>query len=186
MKATRRTTYMLYTRRQVISRRQGIWQWVRFLFIGMTKSKEVSSFRNRDSLLTLPCKVHVAARENPIVNRLNKTKVEREVDHEAEKADRLREEASKRREETAAKVRRYPPHKLHYNTHLTNVPQRKAELELAQKREAEKKARSYDHAWESTEPSTSGGGDREDDDFWGENAMVEVDEARMKEFEDFI
>jgi len=111
-------------------------------------------------------RVHVAARENPIVNRLNKTKVEREVDHEAEKTLRLQEEASKRRAEMAAK--------------------RKAELELAQQREAERKARSYDHAWKSSEPSTSGGGDGEDDDFWGENATVEVDEARMKEFEDFI
>ncbi|KAG8816224.1 Coiled-coil domain-containing protein 25 [Serendipita sp. 399] len=50
-------------------------------------------------------RAHVAARENPIVNRLNKTKVERDVDHEAEKASRLREEAAKRRAEAAAKVR---------------------------------------------------------------------------------
>lgn len=49
--------------------------------------------------------VLVATRENPIVNRLNKTKVEREVDHEQEKEDRIRAEAAKRRVEAAAKVR---------------------------------------------------------------------------------
>jgi hypothetical protein len=49
--------------------------------------------------------VHIAARENPIVNRLNKTKVEQEVDHEAEKTERLRQEANKRRAEAAAKVK---------------------------------------------------------------------------------
>ncbi|PVF93069.1 DUF814-domain-containing protein [Serendipita vermifera] len=112
-------------------------------------------------------RVHVAARENPIVNRLNKTKVEQEVDHEAEKTERLRQEANKRRAEAAEK--------------------KKADLELAKKREEEKKAKSYDYAWASAEPSTStaGGGD-DDEDFWGENTKGEVDEARMKEFEDFI
>jgi hypothetical protein len=35
---------------------------------------------------------------------LNKTKVEREVDHEQEREDRMREEAAKRRTEAAAKV----------------------------------------------------------------------------------
>ena len=92
------------------------------------------------------CEVHVAARENPIVNRLNKTKVEREVDHEAEKTLRLQEEASKRRAEMAAKVCLYHPHKFHCNTHSQNVLQRKAELELTQKREAQEMARSYDYA----------------------------------------
>lgn len=36
--------------------------------------------------------MHVPARENLIVNRLNKTKIEREVDHEADRQDRLRAE----------------------------------------------------------------------------------------------
>ncbi|KAG6890578.1 Coiled-coil domain-containing protein 25 [Termitomyces sp. T32_za158] len=59
-------------------------------------------------------RVHVAKRENPIVNRLNKTKVERIVDHEQERIDRLKAE-----------------HAL-------------PDLELARHREAEKAARSYD------------------------------------------
>jgi hypothetical protein len=38
------------------------------------------------------------------VNRLNKTKVEREVDHEQGKEDRMKGEAAKRRAEAAIKV----------------------------------------------------------------------------------
>jgi hypothetical protein len=36
--------------------------------------------------------VYIAARENTIVNRLNKTKVERAVDHEAERIERVKKE----------------------------------------------------------------------------------------------
>ncbi|KAJ7776807.1 cytoplasmic protein [Mycena maculata] len=70
------------------------------------------------------CIVHVPNRQNPIVNRLNKTKNERVVDHEQERIDRLKREASARR--TAASEKK------------------KADLELARAREAEKAARSYD------------------------------------------
>ncbi|KAG5724301.1 Coiled-coil domain-containing protein 25 [Termitomyces sp. T112] len=69
-------------------------------------------------------RVHVAKRENPIVNRLNKTKVERVVDHEQERIERLKAEHALRRQVAAEK--------------------RKADLELARQREAEKAARSYD------------------------------------------
>jgi len=69
-------------------------------------------------------RVYVPKRENVIVNRLNKTKVERAVDHEQEKADRIKVENARRRAVAAE--------------------QKKAELELARAREAEKSARSYD------------------------------------------
>jgi len=69
-------------------------------------------------------RVHVEKRENPIVNRLNKTKVEKVVDHEQEKQDRLKAESAQRRAEAAK--------------------QKKAAEELAKQREAEKAARSYD------------------------------------------
>ncbi|KAK1232175.1 hypothetical protein PQX77_004687 [Marasmius sp. AFHP31] len=69
-------------------------------------------------------RVHVPKRENPIVNRLNKTKVEKEVDHEQEKVDRIKKETAVRRAAAAEK--------------------KKADLELARQREAEKAARSYD------------------------------------------
>lgn len=52
--------------------------------------------------------MYVIKRENPIVNRLNKTKVVREVDHENEKIERIKEENAVKRLAAAAKVR--PPH----------------------------------------------------------------------------
>ncbi|KAI0823967.1 cytoplasmic protein [Trametes gibbosa] len=70
-------------------------------------------------------RVHVPKRENPIVNRLNKTKVEREVDHENERVERIKKENAAKRAIAAAK--------------------RKADAELAKVREAEKAARSYDN-----------------------------------------
>ena len=53
-----------------------------------------------------PClhSVHVPKRENAIVNRLNKTKVEREVDHEQERVDRIKRENVVKRAAAAAKV----------------------------------------------------------------------------------
>ncbi|KAF8837754.1 cytoplasmic protein [Paxillus ammoniavirescens] len=69
-------------------------------------------------------RIHVAKRENPIVNRLNKTKVEKQVDHEQEKIDRIKKENAEKR--TVAAQRR------------------KEEAELAKQREEEKAARSYD------------------------------------------
>ncbi|KAJ3521931.1 hypothetical protein NMY22_g12104 [Coprinellus aureogranulatus] len=69
-------------------------------------------------------RVHVPTRQNHIVNRLNKTKVEKEVDHEAERVERVKKENAVKR--AAANERR------------------KAEIELAKQREADKQARSYD------------------------------------------
>lgn len=51
--------------------------------------------------------VHIPKRENVIVNRLNKTKVERVVDHEAEQIERVKRENAVKRTAAAAKVR-YP------------------------------------------------------------------------------
>ena len=51
-----------------------------------------------------PIQVHIAKRENAIVNRLNKTKVEREVNHEQERVDRLKKENAKKRTAAAEKV----------------------------------------------------------------------------------
>ncbi|PAV16863.1 cytoplasmic [Pyrrhoderma noxium] len=68
-------------------------------------------------------RVYVQKRENPIVNRLNKTKVEREVDHEQERIDRMKKEKAESR------------------ARLTQ--QRKEEEELAKKRAEDKAARDY-------------------------------------------
>ncbi|KAL4242582.1 CCDC25 family protein [Abortiporus biennis] len=76
-------------------------------------------------------RVHVPKRENPIVNRLNKTKQERQVDHEAERIERVKQEGAVRRAAAAAK--------------------KKADAELARQREAEKAARSYDSLFNGAE-----------------------------------
>ncbi|KAI6107673.1 cytoplasmic protein [Pisolithus croceorrhizus] len=68
--------------------------------------------------------VHVAKRENPIVNRLNKTKVEKQVDHEQERIERVKKENAEKRAQAAQR--------------------KKEEAELARQRAEEKAARSYD------------------------------------------
>ena len=48
--------------------------------------------------------VHVPTRDNAIVNRLNKTKVEKEVDHEAERQERLKLEGRRKKAEATERV----------------------------------------------------------------------------------
>ncbi|KAF9450544.1 DUF814-domain-containing protein [Macrolepiota fuliginosa MF-IS2] len=50
-------------------------------------------------------RVHTEKRENAIVNRLNKTKIEREVDHEQERVDRLKKENAVKRAAAAEQVK---------------------------------------------------------------------------------
>ena len=88
------------------------------------------------------------------MNRLNKTKVERVVDHEAERIERVKRENAVKRAAAAAKVLYtcLPPPSLHSVVQeRINKPkspkiflQKKADLELAEARKAEKAARSYD------------------------------------------
>ena len=51
-------------------------------------------------------RVHVATRENAIVNRLTKTKVETEVDHESERQIRLKDEGRRKKVVATERVRR--------------------------------------------------------------------------------
>ncbi|KAG9100241.1 Coiled-coil domain-containing protein 25 [Ceratobasidium sp. UAMH 11750] len=82
-------------------------------------------------------RVHVPERVNAIVNRLNKTKVVRDVDHEQEKVDRIKAESAKRK--------------------AAAIEQKKADAERARQREAEKAARSYDNLF-------TGADDEEEDE----------------------
>ncbi|KIP02716.1 hypothetical protein PHLGIDRAFT_111770 [Phlebiopsis gigantea 11061_1 CR5-6] len=82
-------------------------------------------------------RIHIAKRENTIVNRLNKTKVVKEVDHEAERIERVKKENTEKR--------------------AAAVLKQKADAELAKQREAEKAARSYDTLF-------SGGDDYEEEE----------------------
>jgi len=49
--------------------------------------------------------VYIQKRDNPIVNRLNKTKVERQVDHEQERQERIKRENAVKSAAAAARVR---------------------------------------------------------------------------------
>ncbi|KAG9308855.1 cytoplasmic protein [Chiua virens] len=69
-------------------------------------------------------RIHVPKRENPIVNRLNKTKVEKVVDHEQERTDRVKQENAEKRAIAAQR--------------------KQEEADLAKQRAEEKAARSYD------------------------------------------
>lgn len=73
------------------------------------------------------CVAHVSTRDNAIVNRLNKTKVEKEVDHEAERQERLRLEGKKKKAEA--------------------IERAKKEQEQRKAWEEEKQARSYDNLY---------------------------------------
>ncbi|OBZ71133.1 Coiled-coil domain-containing protein 25 [Grifola frondosa] len=95
-------------------------------------------------------RIHVPKRENPIVNRLNKTKDERQVDHEQERIDRIKQESAVRKAAAAQK--------------------KKADIELARAREAEKAARSYD---------TLFSGDVEDQDNTRGKSVRELEEDFM-------
>ncbi|KAI0698143.1 cytoplasmic protein [Cytidiella melzeri] len=98
-------------------------------------------------------RIYIEKRENAIVNRLNKTKVEREVDHEQERVERIKKETAVRRIAAAAK--------------------RKADAELAKAREAEKAARSYDSLF------SGGDEDYEDQDTAPRKSVRELEEDFM-------
>lgn len=66
---------------------------------------------------------HVATRDNAIVNRLTKTRVERSVDHEAERVEREKDKTKRRRAEANER--------------------KNLELETARARKAEAAARDY-------------------------------------------
>jgi hypothetical protein len=91
---------------------------VKYLFITIKRSREVRPARSSQpfssvSTTTLRSAspgaeilmtVHVQTRDNAIVNRLNKTKVEKEVDHESDRQERLRLEGRKKKVEALERV----------------------------------------------------------------------------------
>ncbi|KAF8669734.1 hypothetical protein RHS04_08728 [Rhizoctonia solani] len=111
-------------------------------FARVCRSNEASSpltFELSSGLIRV---VHVPERVNAIVNRLNKTKVVREVDHEQEKVDRIKAESAKRKAAALEKARRFT---------LLGL--------FTTQREADKAARSYDNLFTNT-----GYDDDEDED----------------------
>jgi hypothetical protein len=80
--------------------------------------------------------VHIEKRENPIINRLNKTKLERAVDHEQERIERVKKETARKRAEAAES--------------------KKASELLSRQRAEEKASRSYDLISEENELDEEG------------------------------
>ena len=74
------------------------------------------------------------------MNRLNKTKVEKQVDHEQERIERIKKENAVKRAVAAAKVRPLSPTVALPSD--SGLEQNKTDAELAKQREAEKAARS--------------------------------------------
>jgi hypothetical protein len=92
--------------------------------------------------------VYIQTRVNAIVNRLNKTKVVREVDHEAEKIARQKEGSRKKKAEAIQQVVA-PSLPL---TCTDTIILKKNELEeLKKQRQAEAEARSYDSLFKQVE-----------------------------------
>ncbi|KAH8915607.1 cytoplasmic protein [Atractiella rhizophila] len=84
---------------------------------------------------------HVPTRVNAVVNRLNKTKVVKEVDHEAELVARQKEASRVKKAEA--------------------LQRKKEQEELAKQRKAEAEARSYDSVFANADPTDN----VDDDDF---------------------
>lgn len=106
-----------------------------------------------DILLHKLTPVHVPSRDNAVVNRLNKTKVEKEVDHEQERVDRLRAEGRVKKQLANERVRRY--------VCSATESQKIAENEQAKQWAEEKKLRSYEDLFNDENMAQ----DASDDDF---------------------
>ncbi|CED85552.1 Predicted coiled-coil protein [Phaffia rhodozyma] len=100
-------------------------------------------------------RVYISTRDNAIVNRLVKTKVVKEVDHEHERIERLKEEG---------KFKKLKANEL-----------KNAQLEASRMREAAKAAKSYDSLFteeagygvqKEKKIKSSNGDESSDDDFW--------------------
>lgn len=75
-----------------------------YLLLGQTRHVQSPLVRPDIGAHIYVITVYVEKRENPIVNRLNKTKEERQVDHEQERVDRIKKENAVKRAAAAEKV----------------------------------------------------------------------------------
>lgn len=86
---------------------------------------------------------HVKEKDNAIVNRLNKTKREVEVDHEAERQDRLREEGRKKKAKAIEDVGMPTDVLREYASNWRLLAQKKNQLAEQKRRKEESEARDY-------------------------------------------
>ena len=108
--------------------------------------------------------VHVPTRENAIVNPLNKSKTEREVDFIAEKIDKQRELGQVKKKEAIARV----SVSLLIKSSSLNALQKQAADQAIKQMQQDKAARSYDTLWTAEEEEEASktqpqGMDMEDD-----------------------
>lgn len=122
-------------------------------------------------------KILIAQRENPIVNRLNKTKVEKYPDLRQEKEDRLKE--LRKRDQAAVQARvRIPssdPLKSRCNINLGGADdsplQKKEEARIAKERQEKKWQK--DHAYDDifTEENLAQSSNQDRDETWEDDFM---------------
>jgi hypothetical protein len=106
-------------------------------------------------------KILVPQRENPIVNRLNKTKVEKFPDLAQEKEEKLK---ALRKKDQAARLERVS-RSLHPNSSVLNPLQKKEEARIAQERKEKKwqKDHAYDELFQEEDPDDANNQDRGED-----------------------
>ena len=110
---------------------------------GQTRYSVIKSISLNRRIYAFLDSVHVANRENVIVNRLSKTKVEREVDHEQERVDRIKRENAVKRAAAAEKVFNFKKSFWSYSNSAMFSCDRKSKMQNWRKEE--KKKRLLDH-----------------------------------------
>lgn len=118
-------------------------------------------------------KILVAQRENPIVNRLNKTKEEKYPDLMQEKDDHLRQLRKKDQAAQQARVKHHPflpPTQTIYNADEARL-QKKEEARVSKERQEKKWQK--DHAYDEifTEENMAATSNQERDENWEDDFM---------------
>lgn len=105
----------------------------------------MSFIRQITDLYVHKISVHVPTRENAIVNRINKSKTEREVDFIAEKIERERKLGQMKKKDAIVRVSWVILRGLFLTP--TPHPQKQATDQAKKEMQDEKAARSYDKMW---------------------------------------
>ena len=107
-------------------------------------------------------------RENPIVNRLNKTKVEKFPDLAMEKEEKLK---ALRKKDQAAKLERVSFEFVYRGRVMLTKDQKKEEARIAQERKEKKwqKDHAYDEMFHEADPDEANNQDRGED--WEDDFM---------------
>jgi hypothetical protein len=107
-------------------------------------------------------KILVPQRENPVVNRLNKTKIEKFPDLQMEKEEKLK---TLRKKDQAAKLERVRPEVDRHSANSSNTVQKKEDARIAQERKDKKwqKDHAYDELFAEDDPEEANNQNRGED-----------------------